>query len=84
MKDRNAETITEAWRNLNKDFELAGVSPEKYVLDNEASSMLKVVMHDKKIKHQLVTPHSHRTNMSKRAIHKFKHHFKAILASVDP
>ena len=46
--------------------------------------MLKVAMHDKQIKHQLVTPHSHRANMAERAIKTFKHYFKAIIASVDP
>ena len=34
--------------------------------------------------HQLVTPHSHRNNLAKRAIQIFRLHFKADLASVDP
>ena len=31
-----------------------------------------------------MTPHMHRANMAERAIQTFKHHFKTILASVDP
>ena len=36
------------------------------------------------IKHQLVPPHAHRTNLAERAIQTFKQHFKTGLALVDP
>ena len=84
IKNRNANTITKAWEKIHKKFECAGVAPQTYVLDNEASNLLKAAMKEKEVAHQLVTPHNHRANIAERAIQTFKQHFKAILASVDP
>ena len=44
IKNRNASTITEAWKSLHNDFKQAGVPPNTYVLDNEISSTLKDVL----------------------------------------
>ena len=41
LKNRYAGTITEAWRILNDKFAAAGVTPNTYVMDNEASWDLK-------------------------------------------
>lgn len=69
---------------MHKEFEGGGTALTTYVINNEASKHLKVAMKDKKIKYQLATPHMHRANTAKRAIQTFNHHFKAILASMDP
>ena len=84
FKNRESESIVRAWTEINNKFDKAGASPNTYVIDNEASSELKTIMHDKGIKHQLVPPHNHRANLAERAIQTFKNHFIAILSSVDP
>ena len=53
-------------------------------MDNEASSHLKTALLKKDISHQLIPPHCHRDNLSKRAIQIFKNHLKAGLATTDP
>ena len=41
LRNRHAGTITEVWRILNEQFATAGVNPNTYVMDNEASWNLK-------------------------------------------
>ena len=84
IKNRTSHTITEAWTTLHKKFSKAGVAPNNYVMDNEASAELKLAMEDNNTTYQLVPPHDHRNNLAERAIQTFKHHFKAGLASTDP
>lgn len=84
LKTRRLQQSPQCGKKLYKEFEVAGVAPKMYVIDNEASVRLKCVMTDNGVNYQLVTPHSHRDNISERAIQAFKHHFKAILAGVDP
>ena len=69
---------------INKKFWTAGVNPNTYIIDNEASMELKETMKENEIQHQLVPPHNHRANLAERAIQTYKSHFKAILATVDP
>ena len=54
------------------------------MLDNEVSRELKQAFTEKHITHELVPPHTHRRNLTERAIQTFKHHFLAGLASVNP
>ena len=84
LKNRQAATITEAWTTLNKQFQSAGCTPSTVIVDNEASQHLKNAFQTDAIKHQLVPPHAHRTNLAERAIQTFKQHFKTGLALVDP
>jgi hypothetical protein len=53
-------------------------------LDNEASTALKSFFTTDDVEYQLVPPHCYRQNAAERAIHTFKEHFVAGLASVDP
>ena len=84
LKNRESLSIVNAWEIINKKFENAAVTPETYVIDNEASLDLTQAMNAKNIKFQLVPPHNHRANQAERAIQTYKNHFVAILASVDP
>ena len=84
LKNRQAATITEAWRTLNHQFKSAGCTPSTVIVDNEASQHLKNAFQADEITHQLVPPHAHRTNLAERAIQTFKQHFKTGLALVDP
>ena len=84
IKNRQAQTITTAWKKLNSKFAIAGMQPNTYVLDNEVSSLLITAMNKEKINFQLVPPRIHRANLAERAIQTYKNHFKAGLATVDP
>ena len=59
LRNRNASTISTAWKKLNDEFEKVGISPNTYIIENEASDDLKTAMHSQDIKHQLVPPHKH-------------------------
>ena len=84
LQNRQAATITAAWKQLNNKLQSAGVSPNTWILDNEVSQDLTAAMQKNKTSYQLVPPHTHRANAAERAIQTFKAHFTAGLASVDP
>ena len=84
IKNREAPTIKAAWEIINKKFEAAGVAPTTWILDNEASQLIKDAMTDTNVNFQLIPPHVKRANIAERAIQTFKNHFKSILASINP
>ena len=84
IKNREAATITNGWKEINKKFIYTGIKPNTCVVDNEASNLLKEALRKNNINHQLIPPHAHRTNLAERAIQTFKHHFKSGLALCDP
>ena len=84
LKKRQAVTITKAWSELNTKFYQARITPYTCVIDNEASQYLKNALKSDNITHQLVPPHSHRTNLAERTIQTFKQHFKTNLTLCDP
>ena len=84
IKNRQAATITAAWKAIHSKLSKAAAAPSIWVLDNEASMDLKTAMEKKDTKYQLVPPYTHRANAAERAIQTFKNHFKAGLASIDP
>ena len=84
LKNRQAATITAAWKEINKKLQRAGEANNVWILDNEASDHLKEALTKNDERYQLVPPHTHRANAAERAIQTFKNHFKAGLASLDP
>ena len=56
----------------------------KYILDNECSTLFKLTLLEENITYELVPPHQHRRNTAERAIRTFKNHFSAGLATCDP
>ena len=84
LKNRQAQTITNAYKTLQKKFDKAGATTNTWILDNEVSQELKNAMEKNSVTYQLVPPYSHRANAAERAIQTFKNHFKAGLASLDP
>ena len=84
IKDRTAQSITNAWEHLHGEFTNAGNSPDVWVLDNEISNDFKAALKKHNTTFQLVPPHSHRRNLAERAIQTWKNHFKAGLATTDP
>eukprot|EP00804_Cyclotella_cryptica_P028250 CCRYP_014606-RA/>CCRYP_014606-RA protein AED:0.44 eAED:0.44 QI:0/-1/0/1/-1/1/1/0/272 len=57
-----------------------GLTPQRQVLDNEASALYKQSILDSGLTYQLVPPDDHRRNVAKRAIQTWKDHFIAILS----
>ena len=49
IKNRQAQTITTAWKVLNSKFAISGMQPKTYVLDNEVSSLLVIAMSKEKL-----------------------------------
>ena len=84
VKNRQALTLTTAWRIIDNKFKTAGVQPRTYVMDNECSNDLKQALQKEKLDLQLVPPHIHRANKAERAIQTFKNHLKAGLATLNP
>ena len=84
FKSRQAENITAAWEKINEIFESVVIKLTTSVIYNEASNDLKNALLKDNIKHQLVPPYAHRTNLAERAIQTFKQHFKAGIALVGP
>ena len=83
IKDRTAQSLTNAWETIHKELDSSGNSPNIYVLDNEKSSEIIEAFNKYDVKYQLAPPYS-RTNLAERVIQTFKSHFKAGLASCDP
>ena len=84
LKNREAQTIVDAWTVIHERLTTVGLQPKNYLLDNECSSTLKSAFLKHNVGFQLDKPHLHRANAAERAIRTFKEHFKAGLASLDP
>ena len=68
LKRRTAGEFKKEWEIINENFAHAGVQPNTYVIDNEASLELKNAMKKRNITDQLVPPNFHRANSAERAI----------------
>jgi hypothetical protein len=84
MKSRSASEWVKAYDLIHQELTSKGLKPKLQTLDNETSSALKNFFTTHDVEYQLVPPHCHRHNAAERAIHTFKEHFVAGLASVDP
>ena len=84
LKNRESTSITAAWISINKKLNIAGIQPNTYIINNEASLELKTAMKKENITHQLVPPNNHCANLAEYAIQTFKSHFKAALSIADP
>ena len=82
IKNRQGQTITEAWEKLYSTFAKAGAALQIYMLDNEKSRDLTNSFNSKKVQYQLMLPHKH-CKPAERVIQVFKNHFKAVLAGID-
>ena len=82
IKNRQAESITSAWKTIVAKLERQGIQPTLFIMDNEASADLKSAMTAANYIFQLVPPENHRKNAAERAIQTFKNHFLAGIASL--
>ena len=84
IKNRETESIIEAWEKCHSRLTGNGHITKRYVLDNECSAKFKDTLQHHEINFELVPPHQHRRNAAERAIRTFKNHFLAGLATCDP
>jgi hypothetical protein len=83
IKDRTAPELLKAFQVMEQELVARGLKPKPMKLDNEASKLLKMYLHQQDITFQLVPPYSHRRNSAERAIRSFKDHLIAGLCSTD-
>jgi hypothetical protein len=83
IKDRTAPELLKAFQVMEQELIARGLKPKLMKLDNEASKLLKMYLHQQNITFQLVPPYIHRRNSSERAIRSFKYHLIAGLCSTD-
>jgi hypothetical protein len=77
---KNEKTCNQLHGQLAK----CGNQPKNFLLDNEVSHDLKKTLKKYHLEYQLVPPHLHRRNTAERAIHTYKNHLLACLATCDP
>jgi hypothetical protein len=83
IKYRTAPELLRAFRVMEQELVARGLQPKLMKLENEASKLLKMYLHQQNITFQLVPPYSHRRNSAERAIKSFKYHLIARLCSTD-
>jgi hypothetical protein len=84
MKLRSVSEWGKAYDHIHQELTDKGFKPKPQTLDNEASAALKMFLTTNDVEYRLVPTHFHRRNAAERAIHTFKEHFIAGLASVEP
>jgi hypothetical protein len=84
MKSRSSSEWVKSYEHIHQELTSKGFKPEPQTLDKDASAALNSFFTTNDVEYQLVSPHFHRRNASERAIHTFKEHFVAGLASVHP
>ena len=80
MKNRTEGEIIQARERALYRMKLCGITPERQVLDNEASAAYKEAITDSGMTYQLVPPDDHRRNVAEKAIQTWKDHFIAALS----
>jgi hypothetical protein len=83
IKYRTAPELLKDFQVMEQELVARGLKPKLMKLDNEASKLLKMYLHQQDITFQLVPPYSHRQNSAERAIRSFKDHLKAGHCSTD-
>jgi hypothetical protein len=83
IKDRTAPELLKAFQVMEQELVARGLKPKLMKLDNGASKLLKMYLHQQNITFQFVPPYSHRRNSAERAIRSFKDHLISGLCSTD-
>ena len=83
LKSRKDSELTRAYHGVMMRLKHAVIVPHKHVLDNEVSSAMTDVIHNKyKMEMELVPPGCHRRNAAEVAIRNSKAHFLSVLAGI--
>ena len=83
LKNKHSYSITQAWLECYALLNHYGEAPTLHILDNECSQDLKDAFLNEQVKFQLVPPHVHQKNATKRASRKYKNHLIAGLCTCD-
>jgi hypothetical protein len=75
--------ILRVYQKLHTYLTRWGFQPHTHWLDNEGSGALKRWNNQQQVTFQVVSPHMHRPNAAKCAIHTWKNHFVVGLCSTD-
>jgi hypothetical protein len=62
IKDRTAPELLRAFQVMEQELVARGLKPKLMKLENEASKLLKMCLHQQNITFQVVPPYSHRLN----------------------
>ncbi len=84
LKTRQSKDILNCFKKCEEKFTQYGSTPSLYILDNEASSDLKLSLTKNNQQYELVPPNIHQRNTAEKAIRTFKNHFLSGLASCNP
>ena len=74
IKGRDAQYITQAWKDIFVILKRHGEAPNIHILDNKCSNEMKKAFNGVEVKYQLVRPHVHICNATERAICTIKNH----------
>jgi hypothetical protein len=83
INDRTAPELLKSFQVMEQELVARGLKPKLMKLDNEASKLLKMYLHQQNITFQLFPPYSHRRNAAERAIRSFRDHLIAGLCATD-
>jgi len=79
----DSTNILAAYKQNFEDLKSKGFTPKLYVMDNQATKVIKAYLTPQEVKLQLVEPHNHRVNTAERAIQTFKNRFIGTLGTTD-
>lgn len=83
IKSRDGPSLVEGYNAMYKRLIAAGIEPVIQRLDNEASKLFIKAITNKGLDYHLASPHDHRLNPAKRAIHTWNNHFISNLHGCD-
>jgi hypothetical protein len=79
----NSASILEAYKQNFEYLAGKGYKPMVYVMDNQATKVIKVYLTPQQVSLQLVKPHNHCINATEQAIQRFKNRFIGMLGTTD-
>jgi hypothetical protein len=83
MRNRLEDEMIKAYQKILNRMKAAGLGLKTHRLDNKTSKAYKQCILQNGMMHELVPPDNHRSNLAKRAMQTFKHHFISILSGMD-
>jgi hypothetical protein len=83
IKNRTADVLTDAIKNIHETLSKAGCQPKYHRLDNECPAQVKAYFAKRGIQYQMTPQDDHRSNTAERAIRTTKNHLAAGWYSTD-
>ena len=83
MRNKTSGHISKAYQVLVDLFKNCGVTPKRYIMDNDTLEQFKHATKKNIITAQLVPPYNHRINISEKVIQTFKIHLISVLCGLD-